>query len=463
MRANIDRKSQIAMHYAHSVRRKAPGTWVFWVHASSISRFKEAYQDIAEHLKLPGREDPRQNVLQLVYRWLTDETKGPWLMVVDNADSSGTFFSTPPSDLSGGERPLASYVPKTGPGKVLVTSRSSEAGERLVGDDATYRVPVMEKYQAIRLLRGKLGEPLFQEGEIASGLLAALDYIPLAIIQAASYIKRRSSRGVTMETYLKDFLDSTEKRTKLLKFEARGLLRDPSASSAVLTTSLITFDQVRHERVSAAELLSFMSFFNPGGRPKSMLKVYSEQNGDEDLEEDLDVLEDYSLVLTTIGEDEWRMHALIQLSTQVWLSTFDDKEKWRLKFLHCLASQYPFYTYEARATCQRLDPHLSSAIETQPTAERDVKQWVALLNNAAEYRSVNGLYKEAENLQRKAISAGEKVFDNEHAVTCALYTNLGTTLRHLGNFPEAEKMHRQAIAGIQKALGATSTRALSKL
>jgi hypothetical protein len=31
--------------------------WVFWVHVSSYTRFEQGYRNIANVLKLPGRED----------------------------------------------------------------------------------------------------------------------------------------------------------------------------------------------------------------------------------------------------------------------------------------------------------------------------------------------------------------------------------------------------------------------
>jgi hypothetical protein len=58
-----DSKSQLALQYAHSIRDASPQTFVFWVHASTRARFEEAYRDLAERLQLPGRSDPKANVL----------------------------------------------------------------------------------------------------------------------------------------------------------------------------------------------------------------------------------------------------------------------------------------------------------------------------------------------------------------------------------------------------------------
>ncbi|KAM6510829.1 hypothetical protein FSOLCH5_011275 [Fusarium solani] len=58
-------KSQIAIEYAYRVRKSAPQTWVFWVHAANAARFEQAYRDIADKAEIPGREDPKADILQL--------------------------------------------------------------------------------------------------------------------------------------------------------------------------------------------------------------------------------------------------------------------------------------------------------------------------------------------------------------------------------------------------------------
>jgi hypothetical protein len=69
-----------------------PEPFVFWVHASTRARFEEAYKDIAERLELPGRNDPKTDVLRLVRNWLSDESNGQWTMILDNVDDIETFF-----------------------------------------------------------------------------------------------------------------------------------------------------------------------------------------------------------------------------------------------------------------------------------------------------------------------------------------------------------------------------------
>ncbi|KAK5711317.1 hypothetical protein LTR17_018488 [Elasticomyces elasticus] len=91
-------KSQLAIEYARQLRQRSPQTWVLWIHASNAARFEQSVRDVADQLKIYGRKDPKSDLLQLLRNWLRDESKGKWLMVLDNADEVG-FLLEPPATL----------------------------------------------------------------------------------------------------------------------------------------------------------------------------------------------------------------------------------------------------------------------------------------------------------------------------------------------------------------------------
>lgn len=105
---------------------------MFWIHASNAARLEQGYQQIAAAAEVPGRDDLKMNILQLVYQWLCDARNGRWLMVLDNADDDGIFFS----DNTFNERgPLVSFLPQAAHGSILITSRNGLAAWNLVGND----------------------------------------------------------------------------------------------------------------------------------------------------------------------------------------------------------------------------------------------------------------------------------------------------------------------------------------
>jgi hypothetical protein len=55
-------KSQLAIECAYRSRDQSPGTWVFWIHASSAARFEQSIRDIADCAKIYGRQNPKANI-----------------------------------------------------------------------------------------------------------------------------------------------------------------------------------------------------------------------------------------------------------------------------------------------------------------------------------------------------------------------------------------------------------------
>lgn len=466
-RLTDDSKSQLALQYAHSIRDAVPQTFVFWVHASTRARFEEAYKDIANRLELPGRDDPKANVLRLVHDWLRDETNGQWVMVVDNVDDVETFFPSRKRQRHGNETdasaqiPLATYLPQSRNGAILVTSRSQDAATRLVGGyNRTKGVLAMDEEEGMHLLRNKLQDPPVEES--ALDLLRAPDCIPLAVVQAAAYINRRGR--MTIAGYLADFRNDSKKRERLLKWDAGELRRDESASNSVVTTWQMSFEQIQRERRSAAELLSLMSFFNPQGIPELVLRRHSraaareaeledDEDADSAFDEDLDTLQAYSLVTMTADTDAFEMHALVQFCTRVWLSSCSDAQQREQRFVVLMAQELPDGEHENWTKCQQLLPHVEPLFSTQPAGEKALKAWAQVLYNVAWYLSKIGNYSVAHQLAAKAVAANEKAWGREDLKTMASIDVLAAVLGFQGKYEEAETLHRGMLEVEETHLG----------
>lgn len=52
------------------MREQTRETWVLWMHASSAARFEQGVREIADLVKIRGRDDPKANVLELFRDWL---------------------------------------------------------------------------------------------------------------------------------------------------------------------------------------------------------------------------------------------------------------------------------------------------------------------------------------------------------------------------------------------------------
>ncbi|KAH7194234.1 hypothetical protein DER44DRAFT_706025 [Fusarium oxysporum] len=443
-------KSQVAINFAYSINDEASDFNIFWVHASSKPRFEEAYRAIAERMKLPKRDEPSMDILALVRDWLQNDESGPWLMILDNADDINLFY---PKGID--ERSLASFLPKRHNGTILVTSRSLDVAERLTGSHKNiFQVSTMDEAQGLHLITNKLtGE--FEHGA-AVELLQALDYIPLAITQAAAYINRRSPRE-SVESYLEAFQESDQKKNSLLEVDLGDLRRDETVSNSVITTWQVTFEKIRHERPSAANLLSFMSLFDHKGIPEFALHYYNGEPADskdkvDDFEDDLDVLRSYSLVSVTAVRDVFELHATVQTCTRAWISSSDTLPKLKRLFLISMCRNFDANDFKYRSTCQILLPHLDPVIREKPE-EKDLELWGNLLNHLARYFIWFGQYKTAEKICNKVIDTCLPSLGGEHYTIRISLWGLASAYRRQGRFKEAENALLQIVDIEKRNLG----------
>jgi tetratricopeptide (TPR) repeat protein len=432
------------------MRELTPDTWVFWIHASNAARLEQGYQQIAAVAEIPGRDDPTTNILQLVYHWLCDPGNGRWLLVLDNADDDGIFFSDDTSDERG---PLVGFLPQAVHGSILITSRNGLAARNLVGSDGhVISVQPMSETESLALLRARI--PPSQFGRLEEderSLVQALEYIPLAITQAGSYIANRSPR-VTVTRYLQLFHESESNQTHLLQHEdAKDLRRDPSIRYAVITTWQLSFEQIRQERPTATDLLALMSMFDRQGIPEGLVR------GDGDglqFEDAVAPLVDYSLIRVELETASFDMHRLVQLSVRTWLAIHLELARWQKKSRAIMAAIFPDGQYESWKECQRLLSHAKEVTRSICNQhEEDRLNTATLLSNCGWFQDLQGKYEEAEAMHRRALEAREKVLGHEHPDTLSSVDNLGLVLSRQGRYEEAEAMHRRALEGYEEVLG----------
>lgn len=348
-------------------------TWVFWVHASNAARFEQSFRDIADQAKILGRQDPTVNIYQLVESWLRDGKRGKWLLILDNVDDD-TFLRQP---LVKGQqgleinhtntpiKPLLEFLPQSLNGSIMITTRSQEVAFKFADHQDIIQVQPMNEPESINLLRRKLG--LKVETPDIQKLVEELEFMPLAIVQAASYIVHREPR-CSVSQYVEMFKKSDREATKLLDYEAGHRYRDWEAKNSILVTWQISFDHIRRIRPSAADLLSRMSFFDRQGIAENLLRVphtinndlpRSEEsvsgNSDSDtpkfdsdhsFEDDITILRDFSFIFLREDSTAFGMHRLVQLTVRVWLKTNGRMEQYMEQFIATMWQMFPTGEYE---------------------------------------------------------------------------------------------------------------------
>jgi len=461
------RKSQLAIEYSYKVRDQSPDKWVFWVHASNTARFEESYRNIAERAKIPGWDDPKVNILRLVTNWLRDEANGQWLMIVDNADNillSSTTRENEVDDSSPGDSVdyLSEFLPQSQNGSILVTSRNRDIAYRITGDDSDIIVvdPMGEEV-AVKLLRKKLHGNVSEDD--ARKLVRALDYMPLAISQAAAFITHRTPH-TSVSTYLQDLQKSDVDRARLLNRNISDTRRDGRASNSIIATWQISFENICTDRPSASQLLSLMSLFDRQGIPKWLLnRHYQEEEKEEDFEDDIYTLCSYSLIRTSADGTEFEMHQLVQFSTKAWLELRNQLENWKERFIIIMDKEFPDGRYETWSTCQKLFPHVERTLAYRPAKQEYLTRWASILFDAAWYADAKGNYNVVEKMIKEAMNAYELSLGQEHQNTLASIAFLAITYRRQGRWKEAEELEVQVMETSLRLHGAEHPNTLNSI
>jgi tetratricopeptide (TPR) repeat protein len=444
---------------------------VLWAQASNTARLEQSFREIAEILKVRGHREHQADIFKLVHDWLRDERNGRWLLVVDNADDVGVLSAradnsqnpqtdgVASADNSGSmlHHHLSTYLPQSRHGSVLLTSRSRQAAIQVVEDSDIIPIEPMDATAAHTLLRKNIGDEANNEGvdDSINELAVALDHMPLALEQAAAYIRRRAPR-CSVQQYLEEFKQSDHRAASLLNHEAGHLRRDISASNAILLTWQISFDHVRSIRRSAANLLSLMSFFDRQGIPEDLLYGYDWADEDENeisFHNDLNTLRDFFFVTVTKDPGRFEMQSLVQLATRKWLESQDQLERWREQFISNLCAKLPNGDYENWERCQALFPHAKAAMTQRPRRQTSLKEWASLLHNAGRYAYTVGRLDEAEDMLVLSKDVINEVYGEENANTLDSMELVGLVIGSRGNYKDAETIHSRILAIRTKVLG----------
>ncbi len=263
----LSRKTQLANKYVHDRRKKDPKASIFWITARSEAEIKAGFQALADKLLLRlGAEEvlceqPRQlhpdgtgqrplgNRLDFVINWLCSPFHEDWLLVLDNYD-----------DVRVDIRKL---LPAGMPGAVLITSRD----RNVIGSVATsgLALSAMDAVDAGRLFLCIQGSSTgilrneataHPEAEILEDILKELQYFPLAIDQAASFIRENSP--MTFREYLEYLKPRSVNRERLMRFKQAN----PLYPESVMTTWEISLEYLERIQPRACQILQILGFLN---------------------------------------------------------------------------------------------------------------------------------------------------------------------------------------------------------
>ncbi|KAK5242970.1 hypothetical protein LTR20_007209 [Exophiala xenobiotica] len=444
-------KSRTAVELAYATKDQRPTYSVFWVQATNHLTFEKDILEIGKTLHIPGIEDEKADVKNLVKQYLSQESAGKWLMILDNADDEGIWGV--PAEPSANGTDLAESLPKCTTGRILITTRSRRVAVYMAGEKVV-ELAEMNEEEAVETFLGLLWKPeAGMDVQQTIKLVERLTYLPLAIVQAAAFV---NMNDISAQKYLGLLDDTEENIVDLLSkdFSDDGQ-RYTKGQNPVASTWLVSFAQMRAHHPLAADLLAFTSCLREKNIPLSLLP---EASSKKEMIEVLGILTGYSF-LRKHYEDQgpskevlYQMHRLVRLATRNWLRRQDTLLHWTQETVRVVAERFPRRSYKARARCALYMPH-AQILCTSDGIENFEERYILLEKMGANFYT-DGKYSEGVQLLASVASWRETQLGHSNPFTSRAYFHLGVALKARGDWSEAKICLKKAVAGFKEILGA---------
>ena len=232
-------KTQLALEYAYS--HKEVYQRVFWISAATKETLWSDFQLIGGSSGCVSNSAALQpqEAAERVLQWLNAQDK--WLLILDNLDTI---------DVVDG------YLPNVSPNKhILITTRNQHV-HQIPAEGL--EVTAMDVDDAVELLITRANvEATIEKNLEAAKIVAELGRLPLAIEQAAAFI-RESSKDIF------GYLTSYQRNRQRHHAQASKANRTYYPHS-VATTWHMSLEQVEKENTDPSQLLRLLAFLNPDG------------------------------------------------------------------------------------------------------------------------------------------------------------------------------------------------------
>ena len=248
-----------------------------------------------------------------------------------------------------------------------------------------------------------------------------LDYLPLAIVQAASYIRKNSG---SVESYLGLYCESKDSKTKLLSNDFDDPSRKPEQLNAVTLTWAISFNEIKRQRPEAADVLSLVSLFNSKDIPKALIRTA--ERGAYDLEEDLGLLKAYSLISSNAGNTHFFVHDLVQVVTRRWME--QSQESSRIVDIAVLRL-YEYYSSRLESQSHKYAtalPHAMALYSLIQSCGTRKHEYVFDLFHTSSHLAVLGQLKDAGEMGERALALGQGLYEPASLEIMSLLGNAAT-------------------------------------
>lgn len=431
-----------------------------WVHGGSRTRFETAYEEIARKLDISGLEHHETSILRLLTDWLSVEFNGPWLLVLDNVDDAELWVGAAVNQcFDSGVRsvPLAQYLPRGSHGHLLITTRDHQLGKQLIG---TRKKPItilpFGKTEAILLLHSKTSVDDDISTSDASEIVEALEYLPLAITQAAAYLDQTE---MSVAEYLRLLKKGQADEFDLLQSSVHDPSRDYEIQNAVFQTWKISFDQISKQNPRSADLLSLMVMLDRQSIPAMLM-----QQSDEStlhFVNAIQKLKAFSFIAEEVKTSVFSMHRLVQLSVKKWLEYRSTALKWRKAALDAVCTHLPESTsYQSVSRWESITPHIRAVLEHHVTDQVSLLQRATIMARLGLWEHEQRRFWLACELLKEAHYVRKKVLGPENPSVLTNAIDLAIVYSDMGHMSLAHHLFQEASASCEKFYGRSNEKTL---
>jgi tetratricopeptide (TPR) repeat protein len=440
-------KTQIVLELLYRTKEKYTDCSVIWISAINMESLHRGYIDTAQQLGIPGSENEKADIKRLVKEYLSKATTGRWLLVLDNADDIDMWTTTPRSELNADLKYqlLMDYLPKGKHISIVFTTRNRKLGIKFAGRNIM-EIREMGEEESLQLLQKCLIRSPISRSQDTVNLLAALEYLPLAIVQASAFI---NENGITLVDYLKLLNGPETEVVDLLseEFEDDGRYHD--SKNPIATTWLVSFEQIRQRDLLAADYLSFISCVDPREIPQSLLPLGPSRKKEMDA---IGTLSAYSIITRRPEDTTFDLHRLIHLATRNWLRKEDILGQWTERAIDRLNEVFPGHDHQNRKVWRAYLPHAAYVLNSD-VIDRYGDSRIDLVWKYGMCLYQDGRWNEASASFEQVMEARAMTLGQDHPDTISAMSNLAITLGDLGRLWEAMTMKKKVLEMMRRVLG----------
>jgi hypothetical protein len=380
-------KTSLARAYAQ--RHFADYGIIWWIRAEDPVTIDAEFRSLLEVLLPPGQAAQVMDARTLGLTHLAQRNDS-WLLVLDNVPDASS---------------AQGLLPPAGNGHVLITSRATGWPHPII-------VQPLDMPAAVKLLGAQLGDP------IAEALSTELGRLPLALIQAAGFVR---TAAIDTATYLRWY---HERSAELLR---EGQPADYPRT--VATTWQLTMDRLT---TKASELLNLLAFYAPEAIPVSMLLTAWDEI---DRHRAIGELHAYGLIFPE-GSGAVTVHRLVQAVTRSRLHADLTAHEWAEAAHKLIVAALPKepVTAVTLGIWNSLRTHVHALLDYLPS---EYPNTLSTRHRAADWAGYSGDVLNARNMFIDLLPIRERVLGTEHPDTLDTRHELAKLTGQTGNTGDA--------------------------